>query len=73
MTKIIPLFEINVGKMRIGHKTTPNFTIQSILNRSKNSLFNLESFYVGSDSFRHRLQKWLGFELPLNCPVLWIN
>ena len=68
------IFEINVGKKRIGHKTTPNFIIQSILNRSKNSLFNFRVVLCRIRLFPISItKKWLVFELPLKYPVLWIN
>ena len=64
------LFEINVGKSRIRHRTTMNsndiilnqFWVDRVVHH-----WILESLYVGSVSFRHWFlkMKWLGFELPL--------
>ena len=61
------LFEINVGKRRIRHKTTLNLNFQSVLSRSRNLSFNFRIV-----ACRIRLlptiiskTKWLGSELPL--------
>ena len=58
------MFEINVGKCRIRHRTTLNlndfnrFWIDLVFNHSLS-----ESLYVGSGFFRHWFQTWNGFSL----------
>ena len=58
------IFEINVGKSRIRHRTTLELN-DELLNRLKFDFHsNLESFYVGSDSFRHWFQNKMGLDYP---------
>ena len=60
------IFEINVGKSRIRHTTTLNLN-DAIFNRFWVDLeihhSISESFYIGSDSFRHWFQKYNGWGL----------
>ena len=56
------IFEINVGKSRIRHRTTLKLNSRSAknwlnINRWRWRHLNSESFYVGSDSFRPGFQK----------------
>ena len=50
------IFEINVGNRRIRHITTLNLLLQRIL-VDLEIHHSISASYVGSDSFRHRLQK----------------
>ena len=72
------IFEINVGKSRIRHRTTLKLN-DVIFNRFWVDLeihhSISESFYIGSDSFRHWFQKYNGFDLnypKLEIPYIWL-
>ena len=62
------IFEINVGKSRIRHRTTLNLNIQSILTRSRNSSFRFRVVLWRIRLFPTLILKikWFGSELPLN-------
>ena len=65
------IFEINVGKKRIRHRTTLNFEwshVQSVLIRSWNSSFNFRLIVSRIRLFPTLVSKikWSGSELPLN-------
>ena len=64
------IFEINVGKMRIRHRTTLNLNLQTILSRSKKLSFNFRVVACRIRLFPTLISKikWLWYELPLTRP-----
>ena len=61
------IFEINVGKSRIRHRTTLNLNLQPIFSRSRNSPFSFRVVVCRIRLFPTLISriKWLGSELPL--------
>ena len=65
------IFEINVGKRRIRHRTTLNLNLQTILSRSKNSPFNFIFIICRIRLFPTLNSKYNG--LRLNYPLHYWN